>query len=208
LQRSVLQARFVRSPAVHAKLLAIAAGAGTSLLREYAFSQVRANPSLIHEHYSGGRTLLHDAAGAGDLALVELLLDLGAGDSAADERARSPLYCVANECNAPSAGQVVRVLLERGAAHVNAVHGVKRCSALHMAARRGNVDVIGALLDGGADIEARDSMGETPLRRAVNCDKVDAAKLLLARGADPHSKGSKALTPALAARSIRMKALF
>ena len=77
-----------------------------------------------------------------------------------------------------------------------------------MAARRGNVDVIGALLDEGADIEARDSMGDTPLRRAVNCNQVDAAKLLLARGADAASKGSKALTPALAARSRQMKQLF
>jgi ankyrin repeat protein len=77
-----------------------------------------------------------------------------------------------------------------------------------MAARRGNVEVIEALLDGGADIEARDGAGETPLRRAVNCNKVEAAKLLLARGADPHSKGSKALTPALAARGSQMKRLF
>ena len=88
------------------------------------------------------------------------------------------------------------------------VHGAKRCTALHMAARRGNVDVIGALLDGGADIEARDSDGDTPLRRAVNRNKVEAAKLLLARGADPHSKGSKTLTPALAARSDRMRQVF
>jgi ankyrin repeat protein len=77
-----------------------------------------------------------------------------------------------------------------------------------MAARRGNVDVIGALLDGGADVEARDSAGDTPLRRAVNCNKVEAARLLLARGADPHSKGSRALTPALAARGDQMKQVF
>ncbi len=68
--------------------------------------------------------------------------------------------------------------------------------------------MIGALLDGGADIEARDSAGDTPLRRAVNCNKVEAAKLLLARGADPHSKGSRSLTPAGAARSSEMKQLF
>ena len=98
--------------------------------------------------------------------------------------------------------------MQRSAARVNAVHGAKRCTALHMAARRGNVDVIAALLDGGADIEARDSAGDTPLRRAVNCNKVEAAKLLLARGADPHSKGSRALTPVLAARSDRMRQVF
>jgi ankyrin repeat protein len=108
---------------------------------------------------------------------------------------------------APGA-RVVRVLLQRGAGRVNEVYGVKRCTALHMAARRGNVDIIAALLDGGADMEARDSAGETPLRRAVNCAKVEAAKLLLARGADPDSEGSKGLTPRLAARDNGMKALF
>jgi ankyrin repeat protein len=133
---------------------------------------------------------------------------MGAGESAGDDSARSPLYCVGNECSGRGAGQIVRALLQRNPASVNATHGVKRCTALHMAARRGNVDVIEALLEGGADIEARDSVGDTALRRAVNCNKVEAARLLLARGADPHSKGSKALTPASAVRSSEMKRLF
>jgi ankyrin repeat protein len=64
------------------------------------------------------------------------------------------------------------------------------------------------LLDCGADIEAQDSLGDTPLRRAVNCDKTDVAALLLARGADPHSKGSKGLTPSAAARSTAMRGLL
>lgn len=205
LQGPELQARFARSPAIHASFLALAATSKTTLLREYAVGQLRANPSLVHESYSGCRTLLVDASSAGDLALVELLLDLGAGETADDDRA---LYCVGNQCSAPGASQIVRVLVQRTLVRINAGHGVKRCTALHMAARRGNVDVIGALLEEGADIEARDSMGDTPLRRAVNCDKVDAAKLLLARGADAGSPGSKALTPRLAARSSRMKQLF
>jgi ankyrin repeat protein len=73
-----------------------------------------------------------------------------------------------------------------------------------MAARRGNAEVAEALLECGADIESRDSLGDTPLRRSVNCGKTAVAALFLSRGADLHSKGSKGLTPLLAARSAAM----
>jgi truncated hemoglobin YjbI len=208
LKGPILRARFARSPSVHASILALAAKSRAPLLRAYIHDQLRAHPSLINQRYSGWRTLLHDAAGDGNVSLVEQLLDMGAGKTEGDDRAPSPLYCVGNQCTGPGGSQIVRVLLQKGSAQVDAPYGVKRCTALHMAARRGNVEVIGALLDGGADIEARDSVGDTPLRRAVNCNKVEAAKLLLTRGADPHSKGSRALTPARAARGDRMRRVF
>ena len=88
---------------------------------------------------------------------------------------------------------------------MNANDGVKHCTALHMAARRGNLEIAEVLLDCGADIDARDGLGDTPLRRAVNCDKIRVASLLLARGADVHSIGSKGLTPVQAARTTAMK---
>lgn len=208
LKGPILQNRFARSPAVHASVLALAAKSKTPVLREYVNDQLRAHPSLVHERYKYGRTLLHDASAAGDVSLVEQLLDMGAGKSGGDVRAQSPLYCVGNECTAPGGSQVVRILVQRTPIRVDEPYGVKRCTPLHMAARRGNVDVIGALLDCGANVEARDSAGDTPLRRAVNCKKVEAARLLLARGADPHSEGSRALTPARAARDDRMRQVF
>jgi ankyrin repeat protein len=191
-----------------ARVLSLAARSKAAWLRGYAFDRIRANPSLIHERYNNRRTLLHDAAAAGNVELVELLLDMGAGKTIDDDSARSPLYCVGNQCSAPGASRIVRALLERSSVRVNAAHGFKRCTAFHMAARRGNVDVIEALLDGGADIEARDSAGDTPLRRAVNCNQVEAARMLLARGADTHSKGSRGLTPVLAARNDPMRHVF
>jgi ankyrin repeat protein len=201
LQGPVLKARFARSPSVHASVLSLAA----TTLREYVLAQLLANPTLVHERYSQGRSLLQDAASAGDRALVEFLLDLGAGDPADAERA---LYCVGNQCRAPDAARIVHILVQRTSARIDAADNVKRCTALHMAARRGNTEVIAALLDAGADIEARDSQRDTPLRRAVNCGKVSAARLLVARGADARSVGSKKLTPALAARTVEMQQLF
>jgi ankyrin repeat protein len=77
-----------------------------------------------------------------------------------------------------------------------------------MAARRGNQEIAAALLDCGASLEARDSLGHTPLRRAVNCNKPGVAELLLSRGADRRSRCGKGITPMFAARGSAMKQLL
>jgi ankyrin repeat protein len=90
---------------------------------------------------------------------------------------------VANECPVTGGGDIVHALVRAGA-RVDERSDSKRCSALHMAARRGNKEVAEALLDCGADINARDIAGVTPLQRAKNCRKAAVAFLLLSRGAD------------------------
>jgi ankyrin repeat protein len=173
---------------------------------DYVRKKLTGDPALVRERYAG-RTLLHEAAAVGSGPIVELLLKLGADPNTKDSGGHTPLYCLGNECTVEGAGKVVRALVQRGA-DVDADEGVKRCTPLHMAARRGNLEVAGALLDCGADIEARDSLGDTPLRRSVNCDKLGVASLLLARGAAVHSMGSRGSTPYLAARSVTMKRLM
>jgi truncated hemoglobin YjbI len=203
---STLQTYFKSNRAVFAALLALMIGRGDGTMLDYVREELLADPALAQERYSG-RTLLHGAAAAGNLTTVELLLHLGAEPDITDAGGHTPLYCLANECKVHGGANAVRALVEAGAS-VDARDGVKHCTALHMAARRGNVEVAEALLDCGAGIEARDSLGDTPLRRAVNCDKTDVAALLLARGSDMHSKGSKGLTPSLAARTTAMRRLL
>jgi uncharacterized protein len=58
---------------------------------------------------------------------------------------------------------------------------------LMWAARRGAVDAMRALLDGGADVAASDHRnGWTPLFHAIHKRQVEAVRLLLDRGADPN----------------------
>ena len=139
--------------------------------------------------------------------MVQLLLRLGAAPDVVDSGSHTPLYWVGNGCAAATGRDVVQVLIAAGA-NVNANAGVKRCTPLHMAARRGHLEVAAALLDCGAAVEPRDSQGDTPLRRAVNCGRTNVAALLISRGANPHSVGSKGLTPAQAARTAAMKTIL
>ena len=68
-------------------------------------------------------------------------------------------------------------------------------SRLHIAANRGNKDVVSLLLERGADIHARDSNQATPLHFAAGGRNKDVVSLLLERGADIHAHNSHQATP-------------
>lgn len=198
--------REARNPSVFSGLLSLMIGSRDPGLLGYVREKLIADPSLPHERYAT-RTMLHMAAASGVPDMVELLLQLGADPHARDGSGHTPLYSLGNGCDVPGGANIVGILVRAGA-DVNADDGVKRCTPLHMAARRGNTEIAEALLGCGAAIEAPDSLGHTPLRRAVNCNRIDVAALLLLRGADPHSRCKKGLTPLLTARSAAMKRLL
>ena len=202
LARPVVQAYFIKDRAAFLSFLAILSSSSQRALLDYVCQTLVTIPELAHD-----RTLLHEVAGQGSLPIVELLLHLGADPNARDQSGHTSLYFVGNASRGANGADVVRALVQ-GGANVNAQERLKHCTALHMAARRGNVPVAEALLDCGADLEARDKLGETPLRRAVNCGKAEMVALLLSRGADVHTKGRSGLTPWQVARGAAMKHLL
>lgn len=200
-----LRPGFERNRSLFAAFLAQLIASGHPELLEYAQEALSHEPALAKQTYSG-RTLLHAAAAAGNALLAGAMIASGANPDTETNGGHTPLYCLGNECL--SGGTAVVEVLVKAGANVNACEGVKRCTPLHMAARRGNIELSKALLDCGANIEARDSLGDTPLRRAVNCGRTGVVALLLKHGADPHSIGSKRLTPTTAARTSAMWAVM
>jgi truncated hemoglobin YjbI len=142
--------------------------------------------------------LLHDAAQAWDSERVALLVSFGADVNARNfEGGHTPLYYAANhvDLSRPADGKAVAETLISHGAEVNVQSGPIRGTPLHTAARRDNVAVGSVLLAAGADIEARDIKGETPLRRALNCRQPGMIELLLAHGADPDLPDKRGVTP-------------
>ena len=62
---------------------------------------------------------------------------------------------------------------------------------LHVAALHGGVEAIRCLVSAGADIDARNNVGATPLMFAAKGDDLDSVKLLLKGGASPKMKDAK-----------------
>jgi hypothetical protein len=150
--------------------------------------QLRDDPGLIDCRAYDGKTLLHFAAGAHDDELVGLLLSLGADAGVTDTHTRSPIFSAANRhilprLRTPRDGyRTVETLIAAGS-DPDQPGGEGRQTPLHVAARRGNVGVAAALLDGGARIDCADAYGVVPLQRAINCRQQAVAVLLRARGA-------------------------
>ncbi len=175
-------ARFRSRPVVFTGLLARMLQSGRPHLIDFVRQSIEADPSLATRRF-GGWTLLHHAAAAGSLELVEVLLKNGAAADLLDHGSHTALYSVANGCASPAGPAIVRALAKAGA-DINACAGATRSTPLHAAARRGHTEIARTLLELGADPHARDTKRATPLQRATNCRKTEVAGLLRRVSAD------------------------
>jgi ankyrin repeat protein len=60
--------------------------------------------------------------------------------------------------------------------------------SIHKAAVRGNIEAVKQHLDDGADVNAKNDNGETPLHLAAMEDHKEIAELLITKGADVNAK--------------------
>ncbi|CAL5444356.1 unnamed protein product [Camellia sinensis] len=69
------------------------------------------------------------------------------------------------------------------------------CSLLHLACQAADIGMVELLLQHGANVNASDSRGQTPLHHSIIRGRIAIAKLLLTRGADPHACDREGKTP-------------
>lgn len=112
----------------------------------------------VHDFYR--QTPLIWAARSGHSEVVELLLKEGKTRN----WPRQALHTATDFGNIDT----LRVLLDKGGAHVDEVHGASKDTCLHRAACMGRVEVAKMLIeDYSANIEAENAYGDTPLHKAA-----------------------------------------
>ncbi len=134
----------------------------------------------IEARGENGATPLHWASTAD---AVNALIALGADIEARDSFGATPL-------NGAYSTETVIALLE-ARAEPNTREESRGFTPLHYAALWGNTEAIEALVTAGAAIEARDSIGETPLHKAAQSESANAADAvneLVDAGADIHAR--------------------
>ncbi len=174
-----------------------------------------------------GWTILHYAAGEGNLPLARYFVLMSKTVEVPDQEGVMPIHVAAyygklevlrfllDKIQNPDAQQdrngltplhyavlgeqpeAARELLARGC-HPNA-RDKNGITPLHLAVLRERPDLVTLLLDHGAEVNASDRDGETPLHIAAYLGAVETARVLLDRGADPKAGDRHGFTPLHAA---------
>ena len=137
-----------------------------------------------------GATPLSLACTNGSAAMVDKLLTAGANPNSTMASGETPLM----RCARTGSAAAVETLLAHKA-DVNASDKERGQTALMWAVAQKHPDVVEALIEGGADIDAHSTGGFTPLFFAARVGDTESAARLVAAGAKVNEAGPGGMTP-------------
>jgi hypothetical protein len=129
-----------------------------------------------------GLTALMHAAWQGNEAMVELLVKAGADASVKD---RNGVTALSLACDAPNP-RIINLLLEHDKA--------KGAAVLLEVCKKDSTEMVKMLVENGADVNARDEDGATPLMFLAAAGELELIKLLLQKGAQINARDNKGVT--------------
>jgi len=198
---------------------------GKSVLQTALQENPELIPRLVTKNTIGnrdpaGNTVLHIAAAQGLEGLTDVLIKLGADQSARngagltalDEALQFPkslphakiAWKLIRQGAPKPKSSAVEYFWQAGAADNPNLTFESGQSTLHYAASRGQTGLLKLLIGLGANVNTIDQPGNTPLHRAVENGDLEAAGLLLDQGADVNAKdfnGNTTLHLALTSRN-------
>ncbi len=148
-----------------------------------------------------GRTPLHSAAYCGDLVAAKALIDAGADLEASNQYYETPLSTAVRKSRKELALYLIGIGASVAPPHGDGFH------LLTLAVEVGDADVVQAMLDAGAPIDAAErSTGNTPLHQAASLGNARMTQLLVDAGASISLQNSRGETAESLARSLGLEA--
>jgi hypothetical protein len=140
--------------------------------------------------------LLNLAARNGRVEIMLMLLEGGAEAEAKDKVGRTPLMSAVQSRNP----EAINLLVQKGA-NVNSRDSQDGTALLRAAGTYGNAPTVVALIGAGADVNAADRNGQTPLMWAARWGDAARVEALLKAGAKLDARDAKGLSAADYARA-------